>query len=116
MNRVNITGRLTKDPELRSLPSGEQVCDLRIAVDGAARSNNAGFLDVASYGNSGAAAAKTLTTGWLVAIDGRLQWREWNAEDGTKRQAVTIVGNVEFLAATNGHKRPADLRDADIPF
>ena len=61
-------------------------------------------------------ASRTLTTGWLVAIDGRLEWREWNAEDGTKRHAVTIVGNIEFLAAPNGHKRPAHPQDEDIAF
>ena len=72
--------------------------------------------DVASYGNSGAAAAKTLAKGWLVAIDGRLEWREWNAEDGSKRHAITIVGNVEFLAAPNGGKRPEQPQDEDIPF
>jgi single-strand DNA-binding protein len=116
MNRVNITGRLTKDPEFRHLPSGEQVCDLRIAVDGAARNNDTGYFDVASYGNSGAAAAKTLTKGWLVAIDGRLEWREWKADDGTRRHAMTIVGNVEFLAAPNGDKHHEHPRDEDIPF
>jgi single-strand DNA-binding protein len=116
MNTVQVTGRLTKDPELRQLPGTDQeVAELRLAVDGAGRHNDVGYFDVISYGNSGAAAARTLTRGWLVAVDGRLEFREWTKDD-EKRSAVAIVGRVEFLAAPRGAEEAPAKGDDDIPF
>ena len=68
MNTVNLTGRLTRDPELRDLPQEGTVCDIRLAVDGMARGRKAGFIDVAVFGKSGEAAARVLSQGWLVAV------------------------------------------------
>ena len=73
MNRITITGRLTRDPELRSLPSGDPVCKLRLAVDGMAPKRETGYVDVSAFGPSGEAAARVLTKGYLVAVDGRLR-------------------------------------------
>ncbi len=102
MNRITITGRLTRDPELRSLPSGDQVCNLRLAVDGMAPSRETGYVDVAAFGKPGEAAARVLSQGWLVAVDGRLEYRSWQTDDGQTRHAYQLVGNVEFLAAPRG--------------
>ncbi len=55
----------------------------------------------ASYGPSGEAAASVLKKGWLVAVDGRIEWRSWETDD-VKRQAHSLVGNIEFLAAPKG--------------
>ena len=98
MNSINITGRLTTDPELRSLPSGEKVCKLRLAVEGLAPGRETGYLNVACFGAGGGAAARVLAKGWLVAVDGRLEYHEWESE-GSKRRDYEVVGNVEFLAA-----------------
>ena len=54
MNSINITGRLTTDPELRSLPSGEKVCKLRLAVEGLAPGRETGYLNVACFGKPAA--------------------------------------------------------------
>jgi single-strand DNA-binding protein len=109
-NNINQIGRLTANPELRALPTGTSVCELRLAVRGAGNSQgDAGFFDIAVYGPSGEAAAEHLTTGSLVAVHGRLQHRTWTAEDGTKRSAVRIVGDVKFL----GRKRTDDEVAAD---
>jgi single-stranded DNA-binding protein len=64
----------------------------------------AGFIDVAVFGKPGEAAARTLTRGWLVAVEGRLAHREWTGTDGGRRSAHSVIGRVEFLAAprTNG--------------
>ncbi|HWJ49607.1 MAG TPA: single-stranded DNA-binding protein [Solirubrobacteraceae bacterium] len=97
MNRYTGTGRLTRDPELRSLSSGTSVCELRLAVDGMGRNNEVGFINVNVYGASGEAAARVLSKGWKVAVDGRLEWAEWET-DGAKRHDYTVVGFVEFLA------------------
>ena len=101
MNRITITGRLTADPELRTLPNDTKACQLRLAVEGMARGNEPGYIDVVSYGPGGAAAAHVLKKGWLVAVDGRIEWRSWEKDD-TKRQAHRVVGQIEFLAAPKG--------------
>ena len=99
MNSINITGRLTTDPELRALPSGEPVCKLRLAVDGLAPGRETGYLNVTCFGKPGEAAARVLTKGWLVAVNGRLEYHEWETDDGTKRHDYQAIGNVEFLTA-----------------
>ena len=99
MNSVNITGRLTTDPELRALPSGEAACKLRLAVEGLAPARETGYLNVSCFGSGGQAAARVLAKGWLVAVAGRLAYRAWETDDGSKRHDYEVVGNVEFLAA-----------------
>jgi single-strand DNA-binding protein len=106
INHVVITGQLTRDPELHALPSGNSVCNLRIAVN-LRRRNAAGewsekpnFFDVIVFGTNGENVAKHMRTGRAVAIDGRLDWREWETKDGRKGQAVSIVAKtVQFLGA-----------------
>jgi len=108
INRVVITGNLTSDPELRSLPSGTAVCDLRVAVntrrkDGEEWVDKPNFFDVTVFGGQGEAVAQHLTKGRGVAVDGRLEWREWETKDGDKRQAVDIIADsVQFLPSGNG--------------
>ena len=101
LNKYICTGRLTKDPELRALPNGTSVCELRVAVDGMGRGQEVGYINVSVFGNGGEAAAKHLAKGWLVAVDGRIEFGEWDTKDG-KRRDYTVVGNVEFLAASRG--------------
>ncbi len=103
MNSINITGRLTHDPELHALPSGDPVCKLRLAVDGLAPGRETGYINATCFGNSGEAAARVLAKGWLVALSGRLEYRQWEAKDGTKRHDYGVVGHVEFLTAPRGN-------------
>lgn len=98
MNRSTITGRLTRDPELRSLPTGDVVCTIRLAVDDMAGRGETGYINAASFGNSGEAAARILAKGWLVAIDGRLRYTSWTTNDGENRHDYQLVGNIEFLS------------------
>ena len=104
INRVVLTGNLTTDPELRSLPSGTSVCKLRVAVNtrrkGASGEweDKPNFFDVTVWGAQGENCARYLAKGRPVAIDGRLEWREWETENQGKRQAVDIVADsVQFL-------------------
>jgi single-strand DNA-binding protein len=76
MNNVSITGRLTRDPELRLIGEGKNICKLRLAVDRMGRNNDTGYVDVTCFGKPAEAAAKVLTQGWLVAVEGRLQYSE----------------------------------------
>jgi single-strand DNA-binding protein len=105
INRVVLTGNLTRDPELRSLPSGMSVCSLRIASNTRRKDQATGewqdkpnYFDVTVWGAQGENCSRFLSKGRPVAIDGRLEWREWQAQDGTKRQNVEIVADsVQFL-------------------
>ena len=114
MNRITITGRLTTDPELRSLPSGESVCKLRLAVDGMGPGRKTGYLDVSCFGGGGEAAAEVLSKGWLVAVDGRLAYRAWENQDGSKRHDYEVVGNVEFLSAPRGNGEVASSAAEEV--
>jgi len=106
INRVVLVGNLTKDPELRHTQSGTAVCKLRLAVN-TRRKDETGqwtdkpnYFDVTVWGNQGESCAQYLAKGRPVAVDGRLDWREWDAQDGTKRQAVEIIADsVQFLGS-----------------
>jgi single-strand DNA-binding protein len=104
INRVVLVGNLTRDPELRHTPGGTAVCSLRIAVNSRRRDESGqwvdkpNYFDVSVFGNQAESSAQYLSKGRPVAIDGRLDWREWDAQDGTKRQAVQIIAeSVQFL-------------------
>jgi len=105
INRVVMTGNLTRDPELRSLPSGMSVCKLRIASNtrrkGASGEweDKANYFDVTVWGAQGENCSRFLSKGRPIALDGRLEWREWEAQDGSgKRQSVEIIADsVQFL-------------------
>jgi single-strand DNA-binding protein len=109
INRVVISGNLTRDPELRSIPSsGTSVCSLRIAVN-SRRKDESGqwvdkpnYFDVSVFGAQGDNCAQYLSKGRPVAVDGRLNWREWE-KDGIKRQSVDIIADsVQFLGSREG--------------
>lgn len=106
VNRFICTGNLTKDPVVRELPSGSSVCELRLAVDGMGGLEEPGYITVSVFGKPGEAAARYLSKGWLVAVDGRLQFAQWETEENVARHEYTVIGNVEFLAAP----RPAEDR------
>jgi single-strand DNA-binding protein len=104
INRVVLIGNLTRDPELRHTPSGTAVCSLRLAVN-TRRKDQTGqwtekpnYFDVTVWGQQGENCAQYLQKGRPVGVDGRLEWREWDAQDGQKRQAVEIIADsVQFL-------------------
>ena len=105
INRVVLTGNLTRDPELRSLPSGNAVCSLRIASNTRRKDNSTGewvdkpnYFDVTVWGAQGENCARFLSKGRPICVDGRLEWREFTDQQGNKRQAVEIVADaVQFL-------------------
>jgi single-strand DNA-binding protein len=128
INRVVMTGNLTRDPELRSLPSGMSVCSMRIACNTRRKGpsgeweDKPNYFDVTVWGAQGENCARYLAKGRPVAIDGRLEWREYEKE-GQKRQAVDIIADsVQFLggrddaAGGNGFatSRP-DVAGGDVP-
>ena len=134
INRVIITGNLTRDPETRSLSSGSSVTSLRVACNGRRLNRQTeqwedvpNYFDVTVWGAQGENCQRYLAKGRGVAIDGRLQWREWaEKETGNKRQAVDIVAeSVQFLGGRddagsgggngNGFASSARAQESDVP-
>jgi single-strand DNA-binding protein len=120
INRVIITGNLTRDPELRSTQSGMSICSLRVAVNGRRKDDGGqwvdkpNYFDVTVFGAQGDNCAQYLSKGRPVAVDGRLNWREYETQDGAKRQSVDIIAeSVQFLgsrdAAPANGSVPSDL-------
>ena len=106
INRVVLVGNLTRDPELRHTSGGMAVCSLRLAVNSRRKDPATGewgekpnYFDITVWGNQGESCAQYLTKGRPVAVDGRLDWREYEAKDGSgKRQAIEIIADsVQFL-------------------
>lgn len=120
INQVALTGRLTSDPDLRVLPSGSSVCHLRVAVN-TRRRNAAGewgekpnFFDVVVFGVPGVNVAKYMYKGRPVAVNGRLDWREWETVDGRKAQRVSIIAsNVQFLGSPPSESNGAAAKDGE---
>src|SRR5581483_11516791 len=130
INRVIITGNLTRDPELSALPSGTSVCSLRIACNGRRRNADGqwedapNFFDITVWGQQGENCHKYLAKGRGVAIDGRLRWREWTENNQQKRQSVDIIAEtVQFLGGRedaaggngNGYSSSARAAESEIP-
>lgn len=130
INRVIITGNLTKDPELRALSSGTSVCELRVACNGRRRTaegqweDDPNFFNVTVWGQQGENCKRFLSKGRGVAIDGRLKWREWDTPEGQKRSAVDIIAEtVQFLGGRddassgsgNGFSSSVKAATSDIP-
>lgn len=116
MNKVFLIGRLTADPELRYTPSGSAVCNFRIAVDRRFTNQNgereADFFNVVVWNKSAENCAKYLSKGRQTAVEGRLQNRSFDGNDGQRRNVTEIVAdNVEFLS--NGQGKPQSNSNDD---
>ena len=110
INRVVLTGNLTRDPELRSTNNGTSVCSLRMACNTRRKDaqgqwgDKPNYFDVTVWGAQGENCATYLKKGRPVAINGRLDWREWTDKEGNKRQSVEIIANtVQFLGSRDSN-------------
>ena len=109
INTVVEIGGLTKEPELRALADGGNVCKLRMAVDGMGPGGETGYVDVDVFGKQADACAEFLSKGREVAVKGRLAWRQWETADGSQRQGHHIVADsVQFLGGGNGGSASED--------
>ena len=109
INRVIITGNVTRDPELREGASGNSVLSMSVAVNDRRRNAESGewedapnFVDVTMFGNRAKALSEHLAKGAKVAVEGKLRWQSWE-RDGQKRSKLDVVADeVEFLSARKG--------------
>jgi single-strand DNA-binding protein len=123
INRVVITGNLTRDPELRSTGSGMSVCSLRIASNSRRKDGSGNwvekpnFFDITVWGAQGENCAQYLSKGRPVAVDGRLDWREWEDKQGNKRQSIDIIADsVQFLGSREGGENGGRFTpQSDVP-
>jgi single-strand DNA-binding protein len=124
LHRVCITGNLTRDPELRSTNSGTSVCSLRVAVNTRRKDPQTGewgdkpnYFDVTVWGAQADNCAQYLAKGRPVAVDGRLEWREFTDREGNKRQAVDIIADsVQFLGSREGGENGGRFTpQSDVP-
>ena len=105
INRVNISGNLTRDPELRATQSGMQVLSFGVAVNDRRRNQQTGewedyanFVDCTMFGNRAESVSRFLSKGAKVAIDGKLRWSQWE-RDGQKRSKLeVVVDDLEFMS------------------
>ena len=106
-NRVVLAGNLTRDPELRFTNDGIPVCSFGLAVNRVrSRSEEVDFFDISAWRELGETIANYKKKGDPILLEGRLQYRTWEAQDGSKRSKVDVVAdNVQFLG------RPADSED-----
>lgn len=116
MNKIILIGRLTKDPDLRYTQNGKAVCSFTLAVDRPYSKDGeqeADFINIVAWNKSGENAAKYLAKGRQAAVEGRLQIRTYDGDDGKKRWVTEVVADrVEFLGGNsgggNGSKQKAD--------
>lgn len=116
MNKIILIGRLTKDPELRYTPNGAAVCTFTLAVDRpfSGDKKEADFINIVVWNKAGENAAKYLAKGRQAAIEGRLQIRTYDGDDGKKRWVTEVVADrVEFIGSggNGGTKKADDLED-----
>lgn len=108
INRVLISGNLTRDPELRQTGGGTQVLSLGVAVNDRRRNPQTGewedypnFIDCTMFGARAEALSRYLSKGTKVAIEGKLRWSQWE-RDGQKRSKIeVIVDELEFMTSRN---------------
>jgi len=136
INRVVLTGNLTRDPELRSTSSGMAVLKLGIAVNDRRKNQQTGewedmpnFVDVTVFGARAEALARLLSKGSKIAIEGKLRWSSWETPQGEKRSKIEVVADdIELLSSRNSGSgdrvdqadsapvHPGGSTDDEIPF
>src|SRR5256712_2800632 len=120
VNKIFLIGRLTRDPELRYVPSGQPVASFTLAVDRSFKNSQGeretDFIAIVAWRKSAELAKQYLSKSRLVAVEGRLQIRSYEAQDGTRRKvAEVITDRIQFLDRKNGSgpraEEPAAVED-----
>ena len=126
---MNISGNLTRDPELRSTAGGLAVLKMGMAVNDRRKNQQSGewedvpnFVDVTIFGKRGEALAPFLSKGNKVAIEGKLRWSSWETPQGDKRSKLEVIADeIELMSSLNSTTTapPAhtpNQDDEEIPF
>ena len=133
INRVTISGNLTRDPELRVTAGGMQVLSLGVAVNDRRKNPQTGewedvpnFVDCTMFGARAEAVSRYLSKGTKVAIEGKLRYSSWERDGQRRSKLEVIVDEIEFMSRRDGQAdqtaaapvraEPLDVYDEDIPF
>ncbi len=129
MNSINLTARLTRDPELREAGNGNTVGSLRVAIQRPRKNGQdagADYVDVTVFGPLAETCGRYLTKGRQVAIEGHLHHSEWDSENGRRQKLEVVARSVEFLGSQRRENDSDDVtedgadsapqRDEDIAF
>jgi single-strand DNA-binding protein len=102
MNSVSLIGHLTRDPESVDSKNGNEICNLRLAVDRRGQ-DGAIYTDVRTFGKQASICAQHLEKGRQIALTGRLELDEWEAEGGAKRSRIYVIADrIDFLGGGGG--------------
>ena len=119
MNTVNIIGRLTRDPEIKTSQSGNAICNLSIAVNGY-KKEDVSFFDVVIFGKAAENVGKYLKKGSQAGITGHLSQSRFQRKDGSKGSAVNIIASsVQFIGGKSGgdqyeRKEPVGASEEEV--
>lgn len=125
LNKVILIGRWVRDPELRYTPNGTAVANCTMAVDRRKKDDGTDFINVVMWGRMAESAANHTSKGTLVAVEGRLQIRSYEANDGGNRKTAEVVAeNIRFLewrkndnsSSGSGLSSGITFNEDDIPF
>ena len=127
INRVNISGNLTRDPELRQTQGGMAILSLGVAVNDRRKNAQTGewedvpnFVDCVVFGTRAEKLAQYLAKGTKVAIDGKLRYSSWEKDGARRSKLEVIVDEIEFMSRGGQRQQQqtasADLYDENIPF
>ena len=114
MNRVDLVGRLTRDPELRHTTSGRAVCQINLAINRTFTSQTgereADFINVVVWDKQAENVSKYVTKGRLVSVEGRLQSRSYDDKDGKKVYVTEVIANsVQFLSTGSNNSQSSTV-------
>lgn len=113
MNRVVLVGRLTRDPELRAMPSGNNVASFTLAINRNFKNKDgnidADFINVSVFGKQAENVSKYVFKGSLLGVEGRIQTRSYDAQDGSKRYVTEVIADqVEFMGSKKDREVPVN--------
>ncbi len=115
LNKIILMGRLTRDPELRRTNSGTPVASFTIAVDRDFKSQGGeketDFIDIVVWRSTAEFVSKYFTKGRTAVVEGRLQIRDWNAQDGTKRRTAEVVADNVYFGDTKREAQQNNFND-----
>lgn len=121
INRCNISGNLTRDPEMRALRNGTQVLSFGVAVNDRRKNPQTGdwedypnFIDCTMFGTRAEAVGRYLSKGTKVAIEGKLRYSSWEKDGQRRSKLEVIVDEIELMSQRQ--QAPADVYDEDCPF
>jgi single-strand DNA-binding protein len=120
VNSVVLSGRLTRDPELKVVGDNLPICKFGLAVDEFSKGEKrANFFDIVVWGKTAESAAQFLSKGRECAVQGSLRWRQWETPEGQKRSAVEVVAQkVQFFGGggESAEKPQQRNNNEDLPF